>query len=85
MLFRSVNKVIDYDPVNRNSTKVELLKLTYFDAFTPTTIDMSGGVGGGNMSGERVINENITKGQDNTNWGSNSMIVGGSGNFIANG
>ena len=72
--------LIDYLP-----TKVELLKLTNYDAFTPTDIDMSGGVGGGNNSAEKVYLDNLTKGDNNNNFGSNSMIIGGSGNYIANG
>jgi hypothetical protein len=80
-----VNKIIDYNPLKEQSTKVELLKLTNYDEFTPTDIDMSGGVGGGNNSYERVFLDNITKGDDNTNYGENSMIVGGTGNYIANG
>lgn len=80
-----VNKIVDYNPLKDQSTKVELLKLTNYDEFTPTSMDMSGGVGGGNMSGARVFLDNITKGDNNNNYGSNSMIVGGSGNYIANG
>ena len=80
-----MNKIIDYNPLKEQSTKVELLKLTNYDEFTPTDIDMSGGVGGGNNSYERVFLDNITKGDDNTNYGENSMIVGGTGNYIANG
>lgn len=76
---------LEYNPLVASTTKVELLKLTNFDAFTPTSVDMSGGVGGSNMSGEKVFLDNLTKGDNNNNFGSNSMIVGGSGNFIANG
>lgn len=79
-----VNK-LDNNPIEGKPSRVELLKLTNYDAFTPTDIDMSGGVGGGNMSGEKVFLDNLTKGDNNNNFGSNSMIVGGSGNYIANG
>lgn len=80
-----VNKIEEYNPLVSQSTMVELLKLTDYPVFTPTDYDMSGGLGGGNTSWERVVGDNITKGTDNTNYGTNSMIVGGSGNFIANG
>jgi hypothetical protein len=80
-----VNKIEEYNPLVSESTMVELLKLTDYPVFTPTDYDMSGGLGGGNTSWERVANDNITKGDSNTNYGSNSMIVGGSGNYIANG
>jgi hypothetical protein len=80
-----VNKIVDYNPLSNQSTKVELLKLTNYDAFTPTDIDMSGGVGGGNNSAEKVYLDNIIKGDNNNNYGENCMIVGGSGNYIANG
>jgi len=79
-----VNKLeanlIDYLP-----TKVELLKLTNYDAFTPTDIDLSGGVGGGNNTYEKVYNNNLTSGDGNQNYGNSSMIIGGSKNFIENG
>lgn len=80
-----VNKIEDYNPLVSESTTVELLKLTEYPIFTPTSIDMSGGLGGGNQGWERTAGDNITKGDDNINLGTDSLIIGGSGNFIANG
>lgn len=77
-----VNK-LENNPLEGKPSKVELLKLTNYDAFTPTDIDMSGGVGGGNNSYERVLLDNITNGTGNINYGSDSAIIGGSNNFIA--
>ena len=80
-----VNKIEDYNPTVSESTMVELLKLTDYPMFTPTSIDMSGGLGGSNTSWERVYNDNITKGDNNINYGNSSMIMGGTGNFVGNG
>jgi len=80
-----VNKIEEYNPLVSESTMVELLKLTDYPVFTPTDYDMSGGLGGGNTSWERVANDNITKGDSNTNYGDSSSIIGGSSNYIAAG
>jgi hypothetical protein len=79
-----VNKIINYNPLVRQSTQVELLKLTAYDEFTPSIVAWNGG---GNKdssySQARTAGDSITKGDSNTNLGNASMIMGGSGNYIS--
>jgi hypothetical protein len=77
-----VNKIINYNPLERNVTQVELLKLQSYDDFSPTVSEFNGGLGTENTSWERIINGNITNG-NNTNYGNDSAVIGGSGNFIS--
>lgn len=78
-----VNAIRDYNVLNQQSTLVELLKLTEYDAYTPDN-EMS--LPENPPTGaERVINQNITTGTNNVNLGTSSVILGGSGNFIAEG
>jgi hypothetical protein len=80
-----VNKIEEYNPLVSESTMVELLKLTDYPVFTPTDSDKGGGLGGGDQGWERTMNDNITKGDNNFNYGESSMVMGGSGNFVSNG
>lgn len=79
-----VNKIVNYNPLVRQSTMVELLKLTAYDEFTPSTGPWNGGDNkDSSYSQARTAGDSITKGDSNVNQGTNSMIVGGTGNFIA--
>lgn len=80
-----VNKIEDYNPLVSESTMVELLKLTDYPVFTPTDSDKGGGLGGGDQGWARTTNDNITKGDNNFNYGDSSMVVGGSENFVSQG
>jgi hypothetical protein len=77
-----VNKIMDYNVMARQSTQVELLKLTEYDSFTPTELPpvkpQVTGI-------KNIINESGATGLNNTVAGRFSNITGGSGNFIAEG
>jgi hypothetical protein len=77
-----VNAIPNYDVLNPKSTMVELLKLADYNAFMPTIISVPDEEP---ISTERLINGNYSNGTNNNNYGNNSHIVGGSGNFISQG
>lgn len=79
-----VNKIINYNPLVRQSTLVELLKLTAYDEFTPSVVAWDNGDNtDSTYSQNRTSGDSFTKGDSNTNLGNASMVMGGSGNFIA--
>jgi len=77
-----VNK-LDYNPIETQVTRVELLKLTHFDAYVPFTYNLPDN-GDPNQTWQSVSNQNITIGDNNFNNGNSSFIFGGNNNFIAN-
>lgn len=78
-----VNAIKDYNVLAEQSTLVELLKLARYDAFTPSVL--LGPPQQDITFTERIIGGNYSNGENNTNYGTSSHIVGGSGNFIAAG
>jgi len=77
-----VNSIDSYNVMKRESTLVTLLKLQRYDAFVPTTTELPTEIA---SEVSRIVNGNYSNGLNNTNRGSNSHIVGGSGNFISPG
>lgn len=77
-----VNKIMDYNVMARQSTQVELLKLTEYDSFTPVELPP---VRPQVTGEENIVNGNNVTGIDNGVAGRFSNIWGGSGNFIAEG
>lgn len=77
-----VNKIMDYNVMARQSTQVELLKLTEYDSFTPTELPPVRPQVAGQINME---NESGSTGLDNRVAGTYSNIWGGSDNFIADG
>lgn len=80
--FFYVNSIDSYNVMDRESTLVTLLKLENYDQFVPSNVDTPDEVG---MEAGRIINGNYSNGINNTNNGTASHIVGGSGNYIAPG
>ena len=76
---------IDNNPLVSNVSKVRMLKLTHYDEFVPVSEYKDDNDGGGYSFSQLVFGDNITKGENNTNIGLNSSIIGGNNNFIANG
>ena len=76
---------IDNNPLVSNVSKVRMLKLTHYDEFVPVSEYKDDNDGGGYAFSQLVFGDNITKGENNTNIGLNSSIIGGNNNFIANG
>lgn len=77
-----VNKIMDYNVMARQSTQVELLKLTEYDSFTPTELPP---VRPTPVGIKNIINESGATGEDNTVAGRFSNIWGGNSNYIAEG
>ena len=76
---------INYNPLVTSVSKVVLLKLTHYDEFVPL-IDSTPKPGDDSQYiQQQVQGGNITKGDNNTNLGTDSLIMGGSGNYIAYG
>lgn len=83
--YYTVNKIVDYNPLVRQSTKVELLKLVDYAAFVPGTLSYVNGLGNSDdnsHSQNRAVNGNIVIGEGNYSLGESTMIIGGSYNFI---
>lgn len=80
-----VNAIKDYDVLkgDTQSTPVELLKLTDYDAYTPSIV--LNPPPSGTSGSLRLIGESTTTGENNTNNGTTSRISGGSGNYIESG
>jgi len=76
-----VNKIMDYNVMARQSTQVELLKLTEYDSFTPAELPPVRPV----VGIKNVVNQSEATGEDNTVAGRFSNIFGGSDNYIADG
>ena len=86
--YYTVNKIDSYNPLVRQSTKVELLKLVDYAAFVPGTLSYVNGLGNSDdnsHSQNRAVNNNYVASEGSFTLGQNTMIVGGSGNFIAEG
>jgi hypothetical protein len=80
-----VNKIEEYNPLVSETTTVELLKLIDYAVFVPDAITIDPGPGGdSSTSGAKVMGGNYVQGPDNTNVGQDSMVSGGSGNYISN-
>ena len=77
-----VNSIDSYNVMKRESTLVTLLKLQRYDAFVPATTELPEEIV---SESSRIVNGNYSNGLNNTNHGSSSHIVGGSGNFISPG
>lgn len=77
-----VNAIKDYDVLkgDTQSTPVELLKLTDYDAYTPSIV--LNPPPSGTSGSLRLIGESTTTGENNNNFGTTSRISGGSGNYI---
>ena len=73
-----VNKIVDYNPLNETSTKVELIKLLDTVAFTPssTLLSDSPTINTGGLIENRTINTSSSLGTGNQNRGTNSFVVG---------
>ena len=83
--YYTVNKIVDYNPLVRQSTKVELLKLIDYAVFVPGTLSYVNGLGNSDdnsHSQNRMVNGNNVIGEGNYSLGENTMIIGGSNNFI---
>jgi hypothetical protein len=92
-----VNKIFDYNPQEVQSTKVELIRLGFVaDPVAENIIiwdDGMGDVSGFNYgiilppntdpNNVATLGDGIVSGADNTNLGTESAIIGGSGNVIA--
>lgn len=80
--FYIVNSILDYNFMKPQSTAVELLKLASYNAFNPANIDTPS-----NQINNQInqLQNLSTSNGSNTNFGYNSNIVGGDGNFIASG
>lgn len=76
---------IDNNPLISAPSKVRMLKLTHYDEFVPSSDTTGDDKDDSHSRMALVFGDNITKGESNTNLGSNSTILGGSFNFIANG
>jgi hypothetical protein len=86
--YYTVNKIDSYNPLVRQSTKVELLKLVDYAAFVPGTLSYVNGLGNSDdnsHSQNRAVNGNYVASGGSYTLGENTLIVGGSGNFIAEG
>ena len=77
-----VNKIMDYNVMNRQSTQVELLKLIEYDAFVPEALPP---VRPTPVGIKNIINESGASGPDNMVAGRFSSIIGGANNYIADG
>jgi hypothetical protein len=77
-----VNKIMDYNVMNRQSTQVELLKLIEYDAFIPEELPP---VRPTPVGIKNIINESGASGPDNMVAGRFSSIIGGANNYIADG
>lgn len=75
-----VNAIKDYDVLKNQSTLVELLKLADYDAYVPSNVEFPLEA---TSEVNRIITGNYSNGTNNNNYGTNSHIVGGSGNYIA--
>jgi hypothetical protein len=83
--YHQVNRIIDYDPQQKKTTKVELLKLIAGTAFAPTVTDPGYyDPSGGSGSSNRVAGSGGAWGSGNQNGGAASLISG-SNNMIGEG
>ena len=73
-----VNKIVDYNPLNETSTKVELIKLLDTVAFTASSVLLSDSptINTGGLIENRTINTSSSLGAGNQNRGINSFVVG---------
>jgi hypothetical protein len=73
-----VNKIENYNPLEETSTKVELIKLLDTDAFTPSSILISGTgtVQGGAEVYNARLNTSFSVGTGNQNRGTNCVAIG---------
>ena len=73
-----VNKIVDYNPLNETSTKVELIKLLDTVAFTASSVLLSDSptINTGGLIENRTINTSSSLGAGNQNRGTNSFVVG---------
>jgi hypothetical protein len=77
-----VNKIEGYNPQVKQTCTVELLKLTAFDTFVPAVIDTELSTGNAQQNVYKIGGNNIENSPNSYNYGNDSMITGGSGNFI---
>ena len=73
-----VNKIVDYNPLNETSTKVELIKLLDTVAFTASSVLLSDSptINTGGLINNRTSNTSSSLGTGNQNRGTNSLVVG---------
>jgi hypothetical protein len=79
-----VNKIIDFNPQERQTTKVEMLKINAEVDFTPTSEDVngpSGRIAGQNPSVNSLGNYGNSIGTNNINMSGDSLIIGNN-NYI---
>ena len=79
-----VNAIKDYNFMKPQSTMVELLKLTDYQVFAPSNINLPGDNLGGDSLVFQMQNRSSGTGNNN-NLGYNSNIIGGDANYIASG
>ena len=79
-----VNAIKDYNFMKPQSTMVELLKLTDYQVFAPSNINLPGDNLGGDSLVFQMQNRSSGSGNNN-NLGYNSNIIGGDANYIASG
>lgn len=81
-----VNKIIDYNPQERRTTLVELLKIKAGETFVSQIVVIGEGVYEGVVTEGGIFDPNgnysNVQGSENINLGENSGIDGGSGNYI---
>jgi hypothetical protein len=73
-----VNKIVDYNPLNETSTKVELIKLLDTQVFTPTTFRLADSplIDTGSFVNNGLDNSSLSLGDGNQNRGLNSVAIG---------
>lgn len=76
-----VNKIV-FNPLVDETSEVELLKLVDYPIFTPQSVEFNNGLGITDTSTQRTSNIPLVSGENNYSNSPNSLIVGGSGNFI---
>jgi hypothetical protein len=73
-----VNKIENYNPLELTSTKVELVKLLETDAFTPTSVLISGdtAINAGQDQQNYRLNSSLNVGTNIQNRGANCLAIG---------
>lgn len=81
-----VNKIENYNPLEEQSAKVELIKLLQSDVFTPSSILISDlpDVNSGEGVITVVQNSSFSRGSNNQNLGINSFVFGNGNNVSRN-
>lgn len=75
-----VNKIVDYNPIERRTTLVELLKLKKGITFGPVSFDIEFVLGNAEQPAGNF--GEVMGGMNNRNMGNNCIIIGGQDNWI---